>query len=660
MKKTNLRIEIAIGRIFRIAIALSLAAAAGYFVMVTRVMAVELPDTWRTGNIDQIADLIGQKYDEEYAPAANKEDAATRDAFWNAVTAVVWERFLSHSEHFADYPKSSTLSVIHSVAARLEPAQKASVLASLLHCYVEKPDVLRTLSPSDFYNLCRSLVKLNAEETVSNEVTIQWAQANSNKLGDCQPKTLALLVPALESDSDSTELMQSVVQLIWAKYLSKPDFLASAKFDAIRLCSTTAAHLSPDQKQQIRSLLTFSCLYSPQVVAHFDGQSVDALCTILKTYNFTDFEICSFIVRWHEKSANWKMADAVALSRLVSQLKYGHVDGSDATTTDFCTQIYAGSLMQPTFLREVNSNDLAWIIRDAGICFTPDQKQSLATALYKFLFVEHGRGSEPALLDIASVGKIMEHANQNTEGTSFPEYTQAVIAALNRGDYMGDHLYWDPKFASMGLCSPGARQKMIPEIKDSSGMVRLDVIRVLGFAYQLAGQVQDWEKYLDESIAGSQGDERAALLLGRGYAAEIETADWGPLNGEKWVQDAIKAASTDEMRVTCAIWWSQRLCYKYKYQPDITFLRGQLVLVSKESAQRSLNHELLRVEHLQRRPYRGRHDKAWEVEQLKERMDELEKWIISQKAAGQPEEDLQLAVLADQAMKKRIEDSSVN
>jgi hypothetical protein len=359
-----------------------------------------------------------------------------------------------------------------------------------------------------------------------------------------------------------------------------------------------------------------------------------------------------------QASAKWKSADAVALSRLVSQLKYGHVDGSEAATTDFCAALYTGWLTQPAFLRDVNSNDLAWIVRDAGICFTPDQKQSLATGLYKFLFIDHGRGIEPALLDIASVGKFMEHANLDSEGTAYPELSQAAAAALRRRDYIGDHLYWDPKFVSIGLCSPSARERIIAELKDSSGTVRIDVIRVLGFASARAGQIQDWEKYLDDSIAASQGDERSGWLLGRGYAAEIETADWGSLNGDKWVQEALKVASTDEMRVTCAIWWSQRLCYKYKYPADLTFLRGELASISKDSAQRDLNHELLRVEHLQHRPYRGRHDKNWEVQQLQIRTDELEKWITAQKAAGHT--DFELAVLADQAMKKRITDSSVN
>jgi hypothetical protein len=553
--------------------------------------------------------------------------ATDATAAQQAIVEYAWTKYLNDDAAWGSAKSADTVNLASRISPLLSSERKATLLLRLDQFAANKI-VMKDLDARGLDHLVWAFKGAGSTHAARAKVAVDWYRAEKDRR--LRSSEIVSMLYALERAPEMKELYEKLVGDAWTQYLSRelPRDAGLTRSGLLDLSAKAALLLSQDQKQKLQEGLAKSYLYDPNVLPTLSGSEMRALVTAVNGLEMTDFEIGNSVVQWVKSSHEWKLATPSDFQSLIGQLKRGSAPGAEDTGAQFCTALYDHSLSDPAYLRAVGSKEVSDVIRIVGISLSAQQRQQWERLYYDFVLKGGaGEGHVPSLLEITTVGKIIHNADLDQQGTVYKEYGPAAAAALRRGDVLGDH-YFDHKFVAIGFCSTPMRELLLAEVQDKAGHVRLDVTKVLAFAYQRAGQIKDWQRYIDDMLktASIKGDTKAAWLLAMAYTQEIETAEWGPLNGREIIEEAMAASQSEAMRLECANWMLWRFVEAREYDQARAYLKEVSTRLASAESKEKLAEQAQTIEYKARygAQKQTRTTQGWESQQLRRRLEQLQ------------------------------------
>jgi hypothetical protein len=572
-----------------------------------------------------------------------------------ALVERAWTKYLSDDASWVPAQAYGSINLTARIAPLLSDDQKAKLIKRLNEKVTANPAVLRELDARGLDHLEWALKGCGAATSQRVKVATDWyAQEKDRKL---RASEIVSMLYTLERAPEGKDLREKLIADAWTRYLSSelPRDAGLSRAGLLELASKSSILLSAEQKAKLQERLAKTYLYDPAVLRTLSGAEMRSIVTAMNSLEMTDFESSNSIVQWAKCSHEWKLCTPSDFQSLIGQLRRGRAAGAEETGAQFCTYLYEHALSDPGYLRAVGAKEVSDVIRIVGVSLSAQQRQQWERIYYDFVLKGGaGSGHRPTLLELTTIGKIIHNADLDQQGTVYKEYGDALVAAIRSGDPLGDH-YFDHKFAAIGLCSTPMRELVMAEVQDSAGHVRLDVTKVMAFAYQRAGQIKDWQRYIDDTLKTPSlaGDTKAAWLLALAYTQEIESVEWGPLNGRELIDQAMEASQSESMRLECANWMAWRLLEAREYDQARSYLTEVSTKLTSPQAKEKLADQALTIEFKARYGLQKqtRTAQGWETQQLRRRVEQLQGALAQVK---QQDGDGQLLEQAVQAMQTRL------
>jgi len=175
----------------------------------------------------------------------------------------------------------------------------------------------------------------------------------------------------------------------------------------------------------------------------------------------------------------------------------------------------------------------------------------------RFSRVWQAQGPAVEVMTVETLGHalaILRHSE--ADPGSIPESWWSVARQrIDRGATFGGGFTEYQRVGQM-IRSDAAIERLEAVLRDPAGLVRLDLAKLLAWAYSESERLDPWKAQLAER--GAEGarsaDERATWLLARAYAAHVLPADAERMPGESWAQRALTIADAEPVRLAALEW----------------------------------------------------------------------------------------------------------
>lgn len=401
----------------------------------------------------------------------------------------------------------------------------------------------------------------------------RWMAAHPDAVTTADARVVLALVYALLDKGASDATVRSLTRSAYERMLRDESMLpmagVSLRSDAIELGGKIAAAVDDATRNAIRKALLNTYVYNANALANLQPGEVRELLKAARRLNVPDSEMAGLAMQWWSRSPNSRYARPKDLQELVGALKRTTDKASAESKQAMCDVLCRKFLCDRGYLSSASKTEVADVIRIVGLAMNMSQRRECAT-LYNSVVLERPAGSVKAdLLELGTLGKILHNAELDVEGSEHDAYAAQLVAQLEqRARIRGTgHHYWEAKFLSTPLSTPKVRAMVTGLIDRSDGSVDLDAGRIAAFAYMRVSKSDDFRSLAEAHLRDTtlSGDQRAAWLLLRAYIEEISTAEWGPLQGQTFLEDAVKTATSPAMRRTAREWLLWRLMEAKQY-----------------------------------------------------------------------------------------------
>jgi hypothetical protein len=154
---------------------------------------------------------------------------------------------------------------------------------------------------------------------------------------------------------------------------------------------------------------------------------------------------------------------------------------------------------------------------------------------------------------LLGVATLLKETGQTSPGQGYAGYAAGLIMASKnkRIDYGNTYCATTMERLAQPVLSAESRQALIAELAEANGVVRQDIARVLAWSYVWCGQARDYKRLLNEKIAqgGLSGDAKASWLMARAYAEACARGIYAPMEGKRWMDQALATAESPAMRM---------------------------------------------------------------------------------------------------------------
>ena len=231
---------------------------------------------------------------------------------------------------------------------------------------------------------------------------------------------------------------------------------------------------------------------------------------------------------------------AAPLGELAIVAKAAAAHGDKAAVAGILDQI------EPPLLQQAQSNPLGWeqcklMALAWQACGRLDKAREWAVRTYAAALdglapTDAQRGQR-----IDAVSSLFESVGLFGAGKGDPAIAAAIASMAKQGQL--DASIGNPRTLAVPLGTPEARAAVQAELTDDHGSPRIAVAKIVAWAYQLAGQAQDWKDGMDRQLASASGEDRPAWLLCRAYAQTIDGDKEDPTRGREWLDQVVNMPS---------------------------------------------------------------------------------------------------------------------
>lgn len=339
------------------------------------------------------------------------------------------------------------------------------------------------------------------------------------------------------------------------------------------LISDAARSLTAEQRGEIRSQLASSYFDQPKVLATLSDH---AFCQLIDAAWETGVssELIGDAIQARFGASGYSRIRAVEDIRvLVRALKYLTTDEAKQAKQHLVEYVWNDLLTDKAYLQQLDPWELFKLIQTTASQTTPERGRQWAEFYMDYLFTDGNQAPSVGPVELLTAGRSLDVARKTMEGQGYPEYADALAKAIAEGRYFGFRFRLDYRYLASPLGTDETRQAVRDVLVDDQGRVRLDAAKVLNWAYQRAGQLNDWQSYLETEIGGAEGDAKALWLLARSHCEEIKY-DGSPMAGRRWVESALGFAESEGTQLTCAEWLMERFENTNDFDQGAEFLAG--------------------------------------------------------------------------------------
>lgn len=426
--------------------------------------------------------------------------------------------------------------------------------------------VYRSVRVEDVSALSWVFYAVDVSRAAQDAFARRWLAAHPDAAKSADARTVLALMYALQDRGAGDTVVRTLAQSAYARMLQDASMLplegTTLRSDAIELGGKVAAAVDGATRDAIRRVLLNTYVYNANALANLQPGEVRELLKAARRLNVPDSETAGFAVQWWSRSPNSRYARPKDFQELVGALKRTTDKNAADVKQAMCEVLCRKFLCDRGYLSTASKSEIADVVRIVGLAMTMSQRRECAT-LYNSVVLERGGGATPDLLELGTLGKILHNAELDVEGSDHEAYAAQLVALLEGGARIRGtgHHYWEAKFLSTPLSSPKVRAMVTGLIDRSDGSVDLDAGRIAAFAYMRVSKSDDFRSLAEAHLRDTtlSADQRAAWLLLRGYIEEISTAEWGPLQGQQFIEDALQAAASPAMRRTAREWLLWRM-----------------------------------------------------------------------------------------------------
>ncbi len=377
------------------------------------------------------------------------------------------------------------------------------------------------------------------------DVVLTWFQ-RSPAWQSLKPGELASLAKSLSRCGEAGQAAKGqVAEHVRTKYLANAQAARSVKpGEWSALVGCLAKDLSAEARAAWLTGLRSAYAEDAEAFKSLKAAECRSLAGALRTLG--DEHTADVVVAWleqHEPSGMVTPGESVSL---VAMAIHADVKTAGPLTAAFDETWLAADSREPLALRTISSIVSCW--HSAG---NSEKARAWVMRAYSSRLGTEVARESVSVAELRVLSTMLEVMGLTGKGKGYPAFAAALAAHARKGTL---NVAWAtgkgiPQKLAVPLGTPETQQVLENDLLDAQGAPRLDVAKILAWAYRNAGELSPWCDFLESRIAGTEDDTRAFWLAAKGYAMTLVPDPPNRLRRRRWLNDALAAAVSEQGRL---------------------------------------------------------------------------------------------------------------
>jgi hypothetical protein len=388
------------------------------------------------------------------------------------------------------------------------------------------------------------------------------------------------------SDANTTEVRTQIALNVWNQYLGNNQqfqgLSASDQDDVFQLIGFVGSSLTPAIMPLANQTLVAIANNSASLAAMNFTLLRHLSIAIQYTGGVSKATWQSVAVNWVNASNQWQSLNAEELPLLGTWLNNGTSAAASNVQQEILSYAWANFLSQSAFYTGTKFTRLNNFIRMFGSQYDASNQAIVLTDLLQRYQNSSGDLSAVSIQSIhkevsalAAVGATDQQKAQIVVQWALARDQRAIYTVDDGGP---SRQYLSLEELARGTSNPQAFAGAIESAIQSNGLAGPTSIKLLAAMKLSIGDLPAWSTQLDGLISSPSvaGDALANLLIAKGTAVEMLDPKHRKLRALTWGQQALAAAQSDNMRLSCTEWIVRRVATKRDYATVNTYIQNLL------------------------------------------------------------------------------------
>jgi hypothetical protein len=431
-------------------------------------------------------------------------------------------------------------------------------------------------SLAEIRQVASTLAKLG--DALSLDIVAAWA--GSADLSRVAAEDLPDLAKSLaDAGIIGSSARSRLVSYIEAEYLSSEVKTAEMGAEAWGLLArSVASDLSQDQRQLwVTKLLKAFDASDDQSVAALNASRVAAVADAVAALD--DIGAAELSAKWFTvvPKGTWsgeKPKHLARVARHAFRVPGGHSLDKSALAADLDAVIEPAHEQRKLGTYEYETLARAYLGHDR------QKAQEWAMRLYSRALGYQAQ--KPSLYQLGRLAHLMNDVGLVGKGKGYTAFATALAnlartGKLNtRADGKLGGLGWQRRKLGYPVAAPEARGIVEAELLDDQGLPRIEVARILAWAYRKNEELDAWCQLVDQKLADPEtsSDQKALWLLVKGHAASLRPASAERNRQWPYFAPAIAAAQSENVKVQVLIYITGMHNQAERWTAGITLLQS--------------------------------------------------------------------------------------